>query len=174
MRRVASWGAWLLIVSLSAVLPGQVGAATAAPPTFYPADCPKGAFPDKLHVACGYVSVPEDRSDPHSRLIKVAAAVVPATHPEPGADPILLLPGGASASSMTRFSIRAYLSGTTWDDGHDVVLVDTRGVGRSEPHLGCPELDASGVRAFYAGPYAGSRFPRLQRRALRHLSLIHI
>lgn len=159
----------LLLLVLSPV-PTDAAPSTsvaAARPAFHSAACPPGSFPDRLHVKCGYVSVPEDRSDPHSRKIKVAAAVVPASDPVPGAEPILLLPGGASASSMTRFSIRAYLAGTTWDDGHDVVLVDTRGVGRSEPQLGCPELDAAGVRAFYAGPTAGSRYPFLLRRALR-------
>jgi pimeloyl-ACP methyl ester carboxylesterase len=136
-------------------------------PVFHPAACPAHAFPDRLDVDCGYVRVPEDRSDPQGRQIKVAAAVVHATNPQPGAEPILLIPGGAGASAITRFSIRVYLSGTKWDDGHDVVLVDTRGVGKSTPNLGCPELDPVGTRSFYAGPYAGSRYPALLGKALR-------
>ncbi|WP_346385022.1 alpha/beta fold hydrolase [Nocardioides sp.] len=130
--------------------------------------CRRGAFPDRLDVDCGYVRVPEDRSHPRGRQIRVAAAVVHATAADPAPEPILLLPGGPSAGAISRFSIRAYFSGSTWAADHDIVLVDTRGVGQSRPRLGCPEIDRADVRNFYARPGVGSRAPRIFGHALEH------
>jgi pimeloyl-ACP methyl ester carboxylesterase len=133
---------------------------------FVAMSCPAHTFPDRLDVDCGYVRVPQDRSDPTGRQIRVAAAVVHSESPDPSAMPILMLPGGPSAGAITRFSIRAYFSGASWAKGHDVVLVDTRGVGLSTPRLGCPEFDRAGPPTFYSGPGVASRAPRILGAAL--------
>src|SRR5258708_31687381 len=43
---------------------------------------------------CGEIEVPEDRSKPDGRKIRIFAAVLPAKTLTPQEDPLLLLPGG--------------------------------------------------------------------------------
>ncbi len=92
-------------------------------------------------MECGYVVVPEDRSDPDSGTIRIATAIF---HPPGGAthpDPVVYLEGGPGGSPLK-------LAGTLRDfdssyrpfleSGRDLILVDQRGVGFSEPALECP------------------------------------
>ena len=61
--------------------------------TFIAMPCPD-FFPAKRQVDCGFVRVPEDRTKPHGRTIKVAAAVIRAKTEQPSAAPIVFLDGG--------------------------------------------------------------------------------
>lgn len=101
-----------------------------------PYDVPWGPI-----IECGYLTVPENRSDPNSRDIRLAVAVVKSTSDDPRPDPIVYLSGGPGGSTIERLT-RMY-------DGffaplsaeRDVVLFDQRGVGESRPALDCPGLD---------------------------------
>ena len=84
---------------------------------------------------CGTLVVPENRHDPHSRLIALPITRLRAHTSRPGA-PIFRLQGGPGVTNMdfpdaSRFTAR-----------HDVVLVGYRGVDGSS-RLDCPEVVAS-------------------------------
>ncbi|WP_182481191.1 alpha/beta fold hydrolase [Nocardioides immobilis] len=161
----------VLVVIAAAAAPGPLGRSDAVGdssqrvPTFHPIACPDGVFPDDRVVDCGYVVVPEDRREPNGRLIRVAAAVVHATSPDPG-EPIVFLGGGPSFGAISDFALGGYFADWATAEEHDLVLVDTRGTGISRPRLGCRELDRAEVRAFYAGRFVNSEALRIFGHAL--------
>ena len=88
------------------------------------------------------MSVPEDRSNPHSRTIQLAVAVYHSTSPNLDPDPVLFLQGGPggqavllSADSYARL-VKPFLS------KRDFIAFDQRGTGISIPTLGCDELES--------------------------------
>jgi pimeloyl-ACP methyl ester carboxylesterase len=153
---------------LASAAPG-VGAPHAAADravTFVTTPCPDGVFPPDAYVDCGFVRVPENRAEPDDGSIKVAAAVVHATSPDPEADPIVFLDGGPSFGAISPFALDLYFAGADFAADRDIILVDTRGTGFSTPRLGCPELDQANVDAFYAGTFINSRALPIYQRAL--------
>jgi len=159
MRRVNLFVA----VGLAAALLAPAGAAQetsgagSVKSRFQPMACPTDVFPEGSTVDCGFVTVPENRAHPNGRMIRVAAAVMHASAPHPAADPIVFLAGGPSFGAISAFAVYAYFGGASYARDHDVVLVDSRGTGLSEPRLGCPEFDAASVAAFYSKPFINSR-----------------
>jgi pimeloyl-ACP methyl ester carboxylesterase len=97
---------------------------------------------DLGRVRCGYVRVPLDHDDPQGPTIRLAVAVLPATDPDAGDTPVVVLEGGPGGHlvepALTLGPHRERL-----ELGPETVLVDQRGVGLSEPALECPGyLDA--------------------------------
>ena len=84
---------------------------------------------------CGTLVVPENRNDPHSRLIAVPVTRIRARSPSPG-EPIFRLQGGPGLTNMT------FAEASRYDDHHDVVLVGYRGVDGSSV-LDCPEVTSA-------------------------------
>ncbi len=109
-----------------------------------PFDLPAGLIEGKT-IECGYLVVPEDRSDTSSPTIRLAVAIL---HPSgtPLPDPIVYLEGGPGGSALEflylTFSeqFRPLL-----EAGRDIILFDQRGVGFSEPALECPGLRELGL-----------------------------
>jgi pimeloyl-ACP methyl ester carboxylesterase len=147
-----------IAIALVAVLVLAGVASSAPPPGFETNPCPDGVFPSTLRVDCGTLSVPENRSNPKSRTIEFAAAIVHATAAHPKADPIVFLDGGPSFGAINTFAMEQYFADASYVQDRDVILVDTRGEGTSQPRLGCPELDEADFETFYAKPYIGSGF----------------
>ncbi len=137
----------------------SVPTATAAPPTdtpiptltpkptsvstaFQQVPCPMPLPAGQVQgntVDCGYLSVPEDRSDPDSRTIRLAVA---AFHPSGGAthpDPIIYLTGGPGGSGLEYlFLTFDIVFAPVLAEGRDLIFLDQRGVGFSQPALDCP------------------------------------
>ena len=86
---------------------------------------------------CGTIKVPEDRTNPGSRRIPIAIAVLPANTLSPKPDPLFMLAGGPGQSAAAVVPVAAALSGVRRD--RDIVLVDPRGTGKSAP-LNCVAL----------------------------------
>jgi len=82
-------------------------------------------------VQCATIEVPEDRSKPDSRRIRIFAAILPANTASPKPDPLVILAGGPgqAASNLGVFADRLNDLRRT----RDVVLIDQRGTGRSSP-----------------------------------------
>ncbi len=102
----------------------------------------KASFP----AYCGTLQVPEDRSRPSGRQIGLRVAVVPAVASDARPDPLFALAGGPGDASTSFF---AWLPGlyTEVHANHDIVLVDQRGTGASNP-LTLPAIpDTSGLSA---------------------------
>ena len=107
------------------------------------AELVEGFEPGPVVVRCGTVDVPLDHDDADGASIKLAVAIVPATAPDPAEDPLLILAGGPGEHLV------ASLPGLAAGDSpfaaaferRDLILVDQRGAGLSQPALDCPEVE---------------------------------
>ncbi|MBA3874170.1 MAG: alpha/beta fold hydrolase [Anaerolineae bacterium] len=135
MRKTAIF----LFVSFCLLLALPAAAQDTSAPKFDSADCmftvPTGQKPD-----CGYVSVPEDRSQPNGRTIKLAVAVFHSDNPNKAAAPIIYLEGGPGGSALEYLSLTFADRYAELLKNQDVIIFDQRGVGRSEPALDCKEI----------------------------------
>lgn len=88
-------------------------------------------------IACGVLTVPEDRSASAGNTIRLFLAVVSARE-GPISPPLIYLAGGPGDAASSE--IDAWLSADL-HRRNDVIFVDQRGSGRSLPSLNCPEFD---------------------------------
>lgn len=102
-----------------------------------PCDIPK---PDEARVDCGFVVVPEDRSKDPTDTIRLAVAIYRSVSSTPRADPIIFLSGGPGGEAIG-WSTSVYDSVIApLTSERDFIVLDPRGVGRSEPVLNCDEF----------------------------------
>jgi pimeloyl-ACP methyl ester carboxylesterase len=106
---------------------------------FQPDDC-RFDVPAGRSVECGWVEVPEDRSDPEGGTVRLHVAIFASETPNPAPDPVVFLQGGPGGYALEIMPL-------LFEDGfshlladRDVIVYDQRGVGYSEPSLACPEL----------------------------------
>jgi len=114
---------------------------------FEPAPCPF-VLPEEYvqgeNVTCGYLVVPENRAALPSRALRLAVSIF---HPAGGAtapDPLIYLAGGPGGSvlELLRYQFPDFFAPVLEATGRDLILFDQRGVGRSQPALDCPNVDA--------------------------------
>ena len=106
-------------------------------PAFTPYVCPFHAEApayDPEEFRCGYVLVPEDRTDANSRLIKLSVLKIRSTSANPEQRAVIRLTGGPGGPSLSAGRIRAYQSDNTqkYRETADLVFFDQRGIGYSE------------------------------------------
>jgi pimeloyl-ACP methyl ester carboxylesterase len=94
-------------------------------------------LPPGQDVTCGYVTVPERHAHPDGPTIRLAVAVIKSTSPDPAPDPLVIESGGpgfpsllAAPSALNMLDFRAQ---------RDLVIIEQRGIGDSEPNLICEE-----------------------------------
>lgn len=130
----------------------QAALAQEAVPSFEKAECPF-PIPIGYRIDCGFVSVPEDRSQPGSPAIKIGVAVVHSRADQPASDPIFFLnggPGGALVAALPNM-----LSGfDPMLSVRDGVFFDQRGAGWSQPSLVCPETEALKIAELKGQPFS--------------------
>lgn len=117
----------------------MLAAAAAAEPAASPLSLAPCAPEAWKGARCGTLSVPEDPDHPEGRTIGLNVVVLPAIEPRPGAAPLFHLEGGpgVAASGAAEFYMGP---GSVYRRARDVVLVDQRGTGGSNP-LRCPALE---------------------------------
>jgi pimeloyl-ACP methyl ester carboxylesterase len=98
-------------------------------------DCNYGTEKGSYAADCGTLVVPENRTDPQSRLIAVPVTRIRAHSKHPG-EPIFRLEGGPGNTNM------AFAKASRFAGNHDVVLVGYRGVDGSV-RLDCPEVESA-------------------------------
>lgn len=110
------------------------GSAAAARPAITLADCrlthPAGLAP--VAARCGHLDVPEDPADPRGHRIRLAVAVAPAADGAGQAPPLFVVAGGPGQAASDFYALFAAAfagAGRT----RDIVLVDQRGTGASNP-----------------------------------------
>ncbi len=91
-----------------------------------------------LEVDCGYFIVPANHTDPQSGKIRLAVTIVRASAKEKAPDPVVFLAGGPGASAT--YSLADWID-QPFLRKRDLILVDLRGSGSSEPSLNCPEME---------------------------------
>ena len=84
---------------------------------------------------CGFLSVPEDRDVDGSRLISVAFAIV--LGDGSSADPLVYLEGGPGGAPINLLGLRHEFGMAAIAGGRDVIYIDQRGTGYSQPNLVC-------------------------------------
>lgn len=122
-----------VLVALAALVAGTAR----AEPRFDPGPCPPSVG-TVTGVRCGSLTVPERRTRPNGRSVRLAVAIVAAPAARPGAEPLLYVTGGPGLASLP--NVARFLAQPIVTD-RDLVLVDLRGTGSSEPSLACPEVD---------------------------------
>lgn len=109
-------------------------------PTFTPYVCPFHAEApdyDPEEFRCGYVLVPEDRTKPDSRLIKLSVLSIKSTSDNPERRAVMRLTGGPGGPSLGAGRIYAYQGANTKEfrEAADLIFFDQRGIGYSEGHF---------------------------------------
>jgi pimeloyl-ACP methyl ester carboxylesterase len=139
MKRL-SYISLLFLTLLASCSPSNLPAETE--PSISLEDCsltsPSGR---QVDAKCGTLTVPEDRANPDGRQIDLHIAVIPAITRSPEPDPVFLLAGGPGQSAIEAFPAALSLLFNIHQD-RDIVLVDQRGTGKSNP-LRCidPEVE---------------------------------
>lgn len=87
---------------------------------------------------CGTLTVPENYDVENGRSIDLNIAVIPARDRPVAADPVFMLAGGPGQAAVEAFPFILPLFGDL-NNNRDIVLVDQRGTGQSNP-LDCPNL----------------------------------
>ena len=90
----------------------------------------------KIDVELGWLSVPENRTNPSSRLIELAFVRLRSTVPNPG-PPTIYLAGGPGTSGIDAIKGPALPLLMALQQSGDVILLDQRGTGISKPSLVC-------------------------------------
>lgn len=91
-----------------------------------------------VEAECGTLAVAENRAEPNGRRISLRVARIPAINRRKAPDPLFLLAGGPGGSATDMYASAAPAFERIHRD-RDIVLVDQRGTGQSNP-LNC-ELD---------------------------------
>jgi pimeloyl-ACP methyl ester carboxylesterase len=94
--------------------------------------------PEGYDVECMELSVPEDRSQPDSPLIKLPVAIFKSTSPDPAPDPVIHLYGGPGGSLLDNVDFYLQAGGDEILKSRDYVLFNQRGTRYAEPFLDCP------------------------------------
>jgi pimeloyl-ACP methyl ester carboxylesterase len=98
-------------------------------------------LPARIPARCGTYTVPEDRAHGGGRQIDLRIAIVPAVSRHPAPDPLVFLTGGPGQAATESF-VPVQSAFRRIAENRDIVLVDQRGTGGSNP-LRCPTADAA-------------------------------
>jgi hypothetical protein len=101
-------------------------------------DCPRPVRVSATReTTCSYLTVPEDRSDPEGRQIRLFVTRIE-PHTPTSAPPLIYVGSDLGLG----FDYRALAEMADHLDDPEVIGIESRGTGYSEPNLACPEVDA--------------------------------
>jgi pimeloyl-ACP methyl ester carboxylesterase len=136
-RRVAT-SALMLLIGLT--LLENAGGQTQPPrPRFDETVCDLPSVSPEIRprLRCGTVSVPRDYENPSAGRFKLAVVVIKSEQQPSWPEPVVYISGGPGAL-LTVYA--AYQVRTPYAPLRDLILVDQRGTGRSEPSI-CPDQE---------------------------------
>lgn len=96
--------------------------------------------PQKNKIECGYLSVPENRNNKDSPLIKIHVAIIHSENEKPKRDPVVVLHGGPGRYAIDHLDHWINIFSSVLAE-RDLIVVDQRGTGYSQPLLNCPEAE---------------------------------
>lgn len=133
-------------------------------PVFQPTACDLPGLSSEIapRVRCGTVSVPRSYGQPGSGVFKLAVVVVRSAQQPALPDPVVYISGGPG-SPLTKYT--DYQARHPYAPDRDLILVDQRGVGHSEPNL-CPDVAGELLSAGFAVADSGTAEPKDRRHAL--------
>jgi len=139
--RFLRWGGAIALAGLGCLLPvlSSSTSVEAKPAKLEPLDCPFERPKRGMQAQCYYLEVPEDHFDPsNARTLKIAIAVVRAGSTQP--DPIVYLEGGPGVGPVDSTPAIADELIANNPVKRDLIVIDQRGTGLSQPRLNCPEV----------------------------------
>ncbi|MBJ7454186.1 MAG: alpha/beta fold hydrolase, partial [Blastococcus sp.] len=95
--------------------------------------------PAGVDMQCGTLEVPADREDPDGGEVELAFGVVRSDAPDLADDPVVYLSGGPGQSTLELVPQGFAQLYEPLTANRDLVLLDQRGTGLSEPSLACDE-----------------------------------
>ncbi|RBY78503.1 transporter [Blastococcus sp. TF02-09] len=98
--------------------------------------------PAGVDMECGTLEVPADRDDPDAGEIELAFGIVRSHAPDLADDPVVYLSGGPGQSTLELVSQGFAQLYEPLTMHRDLVLLDQRGTGLSEPSLACDEYSS--------------------------------
>jgi len=84
----------------------------------------------------GYLTVPQNRSQPNGPTIKLPVYIFKSRNPNPAPYPVLYTVGGPGYTTMTN---APYMDYYAYLDDRDLILFEQRGTAYAQPALKCPE-----------------------------------
>jgi hypothetical protein len=87
-------------------------------------------------LICGYLTVPENHSDPNGPKIRLAVATIRSNSLNYQPDPLIMAQGGPGGSTIETY-IQRLAFGSRLRSNRDIVLLEQRGTLHSEPALTC-------------------------------------
>jgi len=160
MRVSSSWPRWVTSVATVAALATVLGgcgssasssakgtesAATTVPgyaPVYAAGPCPMPVLPDPK-IECGTVTVPENRAEPTGAQVHLAVARVSSPAADGAGSPVVRLSGGPGFGALQPLNSANGKNTNPLLAHHDLIYIDQRGTGYSQPNLDCPERDAA-------------------------------
>ncbi len=135
IRRLAASGVVVIVVGY--VLENRACGQT-HPPAFIDMACElPHVTPDiRPRLRCGVVGVPRDYAHPEAGQYKLAVVVIRSERQPAAPEPVIYMSGGPG-SPLTVYTYHQAAHPLAAE--RDIILVDQRGIGRSEPKL-CPSL----------------------------------
>ena len=126
---------------------------TDASPSFQPARCDlPDMTPDMApRLRCGTVAVQRDRGARDDSTFRLAVVIIKTADGRSLADPVVYVSGGPGAPLTSRAGLILKHEAVVVAPDRDLILVDQRGSGRSEPSL-CPALSRQQLAIFATGP----------------------
>jgi pimeloyl-ACP methyl ester carboxylesterase len=88
---------------------------------------------------CGYITLPQDYDNPDTGNVEIYYIQIKSTHPNPQPDPLVYLVGGPGSSGSQIFLTSFYAYLHPFAEDRDVIVLDQRGTGYSNPSLYCQE-----------------------------------
>jgi pimeloyl-ACP methyl ester carboxylesterase len=141
LRSSAAVVGWTLVVAMGACTIDHHGQRHEA--SFEAAACPPEVSVVSVSpISCGYVVVPENRSEPEGRTVRIFVFRIAPDGPPTG--PPVLYVGGEIGFSFDYTNVNDVAQTLP---GHELIAVELRGTGHSEPNLSCPEVEALSGRA---------------------------
>jgi pimeloyl-ACP methyl ester carboxylesterase len=113
-------------------------------------------------LRCGTVRVPRGHAHPDTGSFSLAVVVIKSAQQPSLPDPVVYISGGPG-NPLTIYA--AYQAGSPYAPRRDLILIDQRGTGRSEPRL-CPDLDRTLLEANLAVAAEGTADAMIKRRAV--------
>ena len=125
---------------------------------FQPCTLAAPGLPQTVAAQCTSLEVPEDRTRPTGRRIRLAIAWVPSEAKQVQPDPVVMIAGGPGQSALEGYPTVSGAFGEILRH-RDVILVDQRGTGGSNL-LACPELTDEEAQTVAADPAATAALVR--------------
>lgn len=134
-----------LIGLMAVIMPTHAQADEGEPvPRYEPIPCP-APMDTWANFECGHLIVPADHADPAGPTLRLMVAIAHTRSPQPAPDPVIILAGGPGNRAVGADGTSRLEAAILVD--RDIIYLDQRGVGFSEPNLSCHELSGYAVEA---------------------------